>query len=54
MDKIKVLNYTQLLIKKLKETGEIKLAEKFEKIIASKNEANLKSLNMQMRVYKLT
>ena len=52
MDKIKVFNYTQLLIKKLKENGETKLAEKFEKIVASKNEANLKSLNMQT-IYKV-
>ena len=52
MDKIKVFNYTQLLIKKLKENGETRLAEKFEKIIASKNEANLKSLNMQT-IYKV-
>lgn len=52
MDKIKVYNYTQLLIKKLKENGEIRLAEKFEKIIASKSETNLKSLNMQT-IYKV-
>lgn len=52
IDRIKVYNYTQLLIKKLKENGENKLAEKFEKIVASKNEANIKSLNMQT-IYKV-
>lgn len=52
LDKIKVFNYTQLLIKKLKENGEVKLAEKFEKIVASKTEANLKSLSMQT-IYKV-
>lgn len=47
LDKIKVRNYTELLIKKLKENGEEKLANKFEKMISNTSETNLKSLSVQ-------
>ena len=47
MDKVKVYNYVQLLIKKLKNDGEEKLASKFEKMIMNVNDTNIKSLDIK-------
>lgn len=52
LDKNKVCSYTQLLIKKLKENGEEKLASKFEKMILNNDNTTLKSLNIQT-LYKV-
>ena len=47
MDKTKVYNYTQLLIKKLRNDNEDKLANKLEKMISGVTETNLKSLDVK-------